>query len=144
MFNPNVIAQNILQKAQVANSIALLGRLMVAYIFVSAGWMKLNFYADTAQFMQSMGVPAALLPLTILLELGGGLALILGLQTRLLALALAGFSILTALMMHSGTNPQDGIQFMKNFAMAGGLLFVALHGAGHFSLDHLLERAASR
>ena len=144
MFNPNVMAHNILQKTQVANSIALLGRLMVAYIFVSAGWMKLNFYADTAQFMQSMGVPAALLPITILLELGGGLALILGLQTRVVALALAGFSVLTALMMHNGTSPEDGIQFMKNFAMAGGLLFMALYGAGRFSIDYILERGASR
>lgn len=139
MYNPNMIAQNILHKPAVSNSVALFARLLVAYIFVSAGWMKLSFYADTAQYMQNMGIPAALLPLTILLELGGGIALILGLQTRLVALALAGFSILTALMMHTGA--QDSIQFMKNFAMAGGLFFMALYGAGRFSLDHYLEKS---
>lgn len=143
MFNPNIILANVLNKPSLHHTVALLARLMVAYIFLRAGWMKLNFYADTAQYMQAMGLPSVLLPMTIVLELGGALALIFGLQTRVAALALAVFSILTALLMHSGSNPQDAIQYMKNFAMAGGLLFMMLYGAGRYSFDFCLEKNKS-
>lgn len=86
--------------------------------------------------MEAMGVPGMLLPLVILLEVGGGLALILGWQTRWVALALAGFTVLTALIFHTNFAEQTQmIMFMKNIAMTGGLLYVATFGAGAWSLD---------
>jgi len=83
-----------------------------------------------------MGVPGALLPLVIATELGGGLLIVLGLWTRLAALALAGFSLLAALLFHSNLGDQmQMILFLKNFAIAGGFLFLFAHGAGAWSLD---------
>jgi putative oxidoreductase len=86
--------------------------------------------------MESMGVPGALLPLVILTEVGGGIALIVGWRTRWAAAALALFTLLTAAIFH--TNFSDGTQmimFMKNLSIAGGLLFIAAHGAGAYALD---------
>lgn len=115
----------------------LVGRLLMAQIFLIAGFGKITGYAGTQGYMEAMGVPGALLPLVIALEVGGGLALVLGLQTRLAALALAGFSIVSALLFHNNLADQTQmIMFMKNFAMAGGLLILAGHPvANTLSLD---------
>ena len=85
-----------------------------------------------------MGVPGAMLPLTILVEFGGGLALLFGFQARFAAFGLGVFSLITAFLFHGGE--ADAINFMKNFAMAGGLFFLMLHGAGKLSLDHVIEK----
>jgi putative oxidoreductase len=85
--------------------------------------------------MQAMGVPGALLPLVILLELGGGLALVAGFQTRLTGLALAVFTVVAAFIFHGGHDQVSQIMFMKNLAMAGGLLALTLNGGGRASLD---------
>ena len=77
-------------------------------------------------------MPGMLLPLVILLELGGGLAILVGWQTRWVAYALAGFSVVAAIIFHSDL----GNDFMKNFAIAGGLLLLAVNGAGALSLDN--------
>ncbi|MGD8875847.1 MAG: DoxX family membrane protein, partial [Gammaproteobacteria bacterium] len=69
----------------------LTGRILVSAIFIMAGINKISGYAGTQGYMESMGVPGALLPLVILLELGGGLAVLLGWQTRIAAFLLAGF-----------------------------------------------------
>ena len=76
--------------------------------------------------------------LTILVEFGGGLALLFGFQARFAVFGLDLFSVITAFIFHDGA--QASINFMKNFAMAGGLLFLMLHGAGKMSLDHLIEK----
>lgn len=110
----------------------------MAYIFIMAGWGKITAYSATVGYMESMGVPGAMLPLTILVEFGGGLALLLGFQARFAAMGLALFSLITAFIFHSGA--EDAINLMKNFAMAGGLFFLMLHGAGKISLDHLIEK----
>lgn len=82
------------------------------------------------------GVPGMLLPLVILLEAGGGLALVVGWQTRWTAFGLAGFSVLAALIFHNNLGDQmQMIMFMKNMAIAGGLLLLAEHGAGEFSFE---------
>jgi len=120
----------------------LAGRLLIAAIFVSAGWSKLGGYAGTQAYMESVGVPGALLPLVIALELGGGLAIVLGLLTRLAALGLALFSVASALLFHASADPVQQILFMKNLAMAGGFLFLVAHGAGAWSLDARLFRRA--
>lgn len=118
------------------NSVLILAaRLLASAIFIVAGYGKVTGYDGTVQYMQSVGLPAALLPLVILLELGGGLALLLGFQTRLAALALAVFSIISAFIFHSGADQMQQIMFLKNFAMAGGLLAFVVFGAGRLSLD---------
>ena len=120
----------------------LIGRILLAHIFILAGINKLGtHYAQNQGHMESVGVPGMLLPLVILLELGGGLALALGLKTRLAAWALAAFCIATALLFHKDFGDQmQMIMLMKNFAMAGGLLILAEHGAGFYSLDRLFGR----
>lgn len=118
------------------NSVLILAaRLLISAIFIVAGYGKITGYDGTAQYMQAMGVPAAILPLVILLELGGGIALLVGFQTRLAALALAGFSIISAFIFHTGADQMQQIMFLKNFAMAGGLLAFTVFGAGRLSLD---------
>ena len=138
MLNPNVVVKNLSQNTQFNAVISLVARVLMAYIFIVAGWGKVTAYQATAGYMESMGVPAALLPMTILVELGGGLALLFGFQARFAALGLAVFSLITAFLFHGGA--EDGINFMKNLAMTGGLFFLMLHGAGKFSLDHAIEK----
>ena len=104
----------------------LAGRVLIAQIFLMAGINKIGGYAGTQGYMEAMGVPGSLLPLVIVLEIGGALALIAGWQTRLVSLALAGFSILSAIIFHANFADQTSmIMFMKNFAIAGGLLVLA-------------------
>ena len=116
---------------------APLGRLLIALIFVISGVGKLGSYAGTQGYMESMGVPGMLLPLVIALELLGGLAIILGWQTRLVAFLLAGFCIVSAVLFHGNIGDQmQQIQFLKNLGLAGGFLFLVAHGAGAWSLDN--------
>ncbi len=138
MLNPNVVVKNLSQNTQFNAVMSLVARVLMAYIFIIAGWGKVTAYQATAAYMESMGVPAALLPMTILVELGGGLALLFGFQARFAALGLAVFSLITAFLFHGSA--EDGINFMKNLAMTGGLFFLMLHGAGRFSLDHVIEK----
>lgn len=120
----------------------LVARLLVAQIFLIAGLGKIGNYAGTQAYMDAMGVPGMLLPLVILLEVGGGLALVLGWQTRWVSWTLAGFSIVAAAIFHSNLADQmQMIMFMKNFAMAGGLLVLSVHGAGAYSLDHRFQKS---
>jgi putative oxidoreductase len=112
-------------------------RLLLAQIFLLAGVSKITGYADTQGYMEAMGIPGALLPLVILLEVGGGLAIILGWQTRLVAIALALFSLAAAAIFHNELADQiQMIMFMKNIAIAGGFILLAVHGAGGYSLDN--------
>lgn len=72
MFNPNVVVKNIVNQANTDATLAVIARVLMAYIFIVAGWGKLTAYSATVGYMESMGVPSAMLPLTILVELGGG------------------------------------------------------------------------
>ena len=123
-------------------SLSLLGRVGLSAIFLISGWGKLAGYDATQGYMESVGVSGALLPLVIALELGGGLAVLAGLFTRWTALALAGFSIASALFFHAAADPMQQIMFWKNVAMAGGFLVLAANGAGALSLDARLPRRA--
>lgn len=117
-------------------------RILMAQIFLMAGLSKMGQYAGTQAYMDSMGVPGMLLPLVIMLEVGGALALIVGWQTRWAAIALAGFSAVSAVIFHANFADQvQMIMFMKNWAIAGGLLMLATHGAGSFSLENRLARS---
>jgi putative oxidoreductase len=114
----------------------LLGRTLISAIFLLAGLQKIGGYAATQGYMAAMGVPGALLPLVIALEVGGAVAIILGYRTRIAAFLLAGFSIVSALIFHRALGDQvQFIMFMKNLAMAGGFLFLVARGSGEWSLD---------
>ena len=140
MFNPNVVVKNIVNQPNTDAIVALIGRILLAFIFIASGWGKITGYAATVGYMEAMGVPGALLPLTILVELGGGLALLFGFQTRFAAFGLGVFSILTAILFHAGADQSQAINFMKNLSMAGGFFILMLHGAGKFSIDHAIEK----
>jgi putative oxidoreductase len=113
------------------------GRILMALIFVLAGLNKIGAIDGTQAYMEAMGVSGILIYPTILFEVGAGLAIVIGYQTKLVALALAGFCIVTAVLFHNNLGDQTQfILFMKNFAMAGGFLFLARDGAGEFSLDN--------
>ena len=138
MFNPNTVVKTLVNQPAANAAVALIARFFMAYIFLVAGWGKITAYSATVGYMESMGVPGAMLPLTILVEFGGGLALLFGFQARFAALGLAVFSLITAFLFHGGA--EDSINFMKNFAMTGGLLFLMLQGAGKFSIDQAIEK----
>jgi putative oxidoreductase len=117
---------------------APLGRFFISTIFVMAGLNKISGYEGTSGYMDTMGVPSGLLPLVIILEVIGGLAIIIGWKTRPVAFVLAGFSILSALIFHADFTDQNMmIMFMKNIAIAGGFLFLVAHGSGAYALDNL-------
>lgn len=123
----------------------LVGRTLIGAVFSMAGYSKIGAYAGTQAYMESAGLPGALLPLVIAFEIGAGLALILGLQTQLAALLLSGFTLLTALMFHFDlADPVQSLFFFKNMAIAGGLLVMAAFGAGPFSLDHWVSKTRTR
>lgn len=117
--------------------IPLISRILLGLIFVLAGAGKLADPAGTAGYISSGGLPGTLLVWpTIALEVLGGLAVIIGFKARWAALALAGFSILAAVLYHNNFADQTQmVMFLKNLAMAGGLLLVYLHGAGKYAVD---------
>jgi putative oxidoreductase len=120
------------------NFAALAGRVMLAWIFVLEGWLKIRDYAGTVGYMEAHGVSGTLLPLVILTELGGGMLVAIGLLTRWAALALAGFCLLTIPFFHMA--PGEVLHFYKNLAIAGGFLVLFAQGPGAWSLDGWLER----
>ena len=122
---------------------ALVGRVLLAVMFVSAGFGKITGYEGTAGFMTSVGMPmvGVLLPLTILVELGGGIALIVGWKARWVALILAVFTLLASLVFHNywamagEAVMANMLFFYKNIAVVGGMLMVFAFGPGRFSVD---------
>ncbi len=118
----------------------LAGRVLLSLIFIVAGYSKIGGYAGTAGYMESAGVPGELLPLVILAELGGGIAILLGLFTRPVAVALAGFSVISGVIFHGAPDQVNQIMLMKNIAIAGGFLVLAANGAGAWSIDAKLQK----
>ena len=119
----------------------LAGRTFLAAIFLISGLGKLGAYAGTAAYMDSVGVPGALLPAVIAAEVLGAIAIIVGWKTRITALALAGFTLLSGLLFHSNFgDPVQMIMFLKNVAITGGFLLLAANGAGALSLDRRLAK----
>jgi putative oxidoreductase len=119
-------------------ALPLIGRIGLAAIFLLSGFSKLAAPAATIGYIQSAGLPLPQVAFGIaaLIEVGGGLALVLGFRTRIVAAILAAFAIVTAFAFHNNFADQGQfINFWKNVAMAGGLLQVVAFGAGRFSLD---------
>lgn len=121
------------------NISALAGRVLLSGIFISAGVSKLGAgYAGTQGYMEMMGVPGSLLPLVIATEILAGIAVLVGFKTRIAAFLLAGFSVLAAVLFHFDFADQmQSILFMKNLAIAGGLLTLVAHGGGAVAVDNL-------
>jgi putative oxidoreductase len=118
--------------------LAFAGRLLIGVPFAMSGLSKLAAYGATTAMIGAVGLPVPPLAfaVAVAVELGGGLLLIAGFQTRLVAIALALFSLATALSFHSNFADQNQmIHFLKNVMMAGGLLQVVAFGAGSFSID---------
>lgn len=114
----------------------LIGRIFLGALFLIAGFGKLSDVAGFTGFMASAGVPAFLAWPAVIFELALGASMILGFQTRIMALLGAGFCLLAGLLYHF--NPADQMQmtmFLKNVAIAGGFLMVFAHGAGPVALD---------
>ena len=120
--------------------ILLLARALLAVIFIWSGYNKLIHYDYMQGYMVSVGVPGWSMPILILWELGGGLLLLLGAFTRPVALALAAFSVVSALIAHRNfADVNQLIHFMKNLGLTGGYLYVMYTGAGGLSLDKKLK-----
>ena len=122
--------------------LAPLGRLLLGGLFLAAGIGKVTAFAGTSAYIASKGlpVPDVLAALTIALEIAGGLAVIIGYQARLAALALAAFTVAAAILFHDfWAVPKAMVQvqqamFMKNLAIAGGLLLITAFGPGAWSI----------
>jgi putative oxidoreductase len=124
-----------------ASATELAGRVLLASLFLLAGLNKLGAFSATAAYMSSAGVPGALLPAVIATEVLGALAVIVGWKTRVVAILLAGFSLLTALSFHRNfADPIQMIMFLKNVSIAGGFLLLVANGAGPLSVDQRIAR----
>lgn len=125
------------------NQLALAARILMAILFLVAGWGKLTGFAGTAGYIASVGLPLPQLgvAIAIAVELGGGLALLAGFQTRAVALVMAVFTVATGVFFHNfWAMPADQVMlnqvmFLKNLSIAGGLLMMSAFGAGAFSVD---------
>jgi putative oxidoreductase len=119
-------------------AVPLVGRILLSAIFLYSGFGKLASPAATLVYIEAMGLPFAKIAYAtaIVIEIVGGLALVAGYRTRLAAFALASFCVATAVAFHGHLGDQSQfLHFMKNLAMAGGLLQVAAFGAGNMSMD---------
>ena len=123
-------------KNDLENAALLLGRLLLAALFILEGWSKVRGYDGAAGYMARFGVNGALLPLVIAAEIGGGLCLAVGWQTRLSALVLAGFCVSAAVLFHHNFADRNQLlHFEKDLAIAGGLLVLVVSGAGRWAVD---------
>ena len=120
---------------------ALVGRLLVAALFLIDGWSKVRGYAPAVTYMERFSVPGLLLPAVILVEVGGGLLVAIGWQTRCAALALAIFCIVAAVLFHTNFDDRNQVlHFQKDLAIAGGLLVLMAFGPGRFSVNGIRGR----
>ena len=126
------------------NLTLLAARVLLALIFLAAGANKLSQFGSTVSYMQSMGVAGFLLPAVIALELGGGLAIMLGAFTRTAAVLLAVFCVVAGALFHRNfADPIQAAMFMKNIAIAGGFLALMAAGPGSLSMDSRWRRQAN-
>jgi len=115
-----------------------IGRVLIVLPFAMSGLSKLAAHGPTVEKIAAVGLPFPRLAfaVAVAVELGGGLLLILGYRARSVALALAVFSVLTAVLFHSNFADQNQmIHFLKNVIMAGGLLQIAAFGAGAIGIE---------
>jgi putative oxidoreductase len=124
--------------ASATGYLPLLGRLLLAAIFLLSGVNKLFAPGPTQAYIAAAGLPLPLVAyiVALVVEIGGGVLLVVGYRTREVALALALFTVVAALGFHNNFAEQNQmIHFLKNLAIAGGLLQIVAFGAGSISLD---------
>jgi putative oxidoreductase len=127
-----------------ANAALLVGRILLALIFVVSGLSKLTSIEATMGYMEAMGVPGALLWPTIALEVIGGIAIVAGYQTAITSLLLAAFTLVAGILFHSNLGDQmQFINFMKNLAITGGFLALFAAGPGAWSVDARIRGVAT-
>lgn len=120
---------------------AVIGRIMLALIFIISGAMKLSAVSSTGEYMATAGLPANLALPVGLFEVIGGIMIVLGIFTRLTALAFAAFCLLTALLFHRETaDPMQAAAALKNIAIAGGFLCLFAYEGKSWSLDSYRAR----
>ena len=124
------------------NALLLAARLLLAFIFVHEGVFLLLNFDSAASATSKVGVPNVAFVATIVLQLLAGMAVALGVFTRLGAAALALFCFLTAFMFHTHFGVRDELlHFEKDLAIAGGLLVLAIYGVGDWSIEATLPRS---
>jgi putative oxidoreductase len=123
---------------------ALAGRFLLSAIFLHEAYAKLTAYGPSQTYMRAFGLPGELLPLAIAVELGCGLLVVVGFQTRIASLLLAGFCLVTALVFHTKLGDRNQLlHFEKDLAIAGGFLVLFAHGGGAWALDVLRGRGVA-
>jgi putative oxidoreductase len=127
------------------NPATLVGRILLATLFVLSGFGKIVGYSGTEAYMSSHGLPlvSVLLPLTILVELGGGLCIVLGLYARQVAIVMFLFLIPVTLVFHTSGDSANQIQLLKNLSIMGAMLLLAAFGPGLWSIDARRKRSIS-
>ncbi len=125
-----------------AKALALLvGRIFIVGIFIWDATLMVRSQESTIAYMEAFGVPGGLMPVAAFFQFAGGILVVLGLLTRPVALAFAGYCLLTAFIFHNNFGATgEIIQFGKDFAMAGGFLILLGSGAGGWSLDARIGR----
>jgi len=119
-----------------ANFFDLIGRIFISSIFLLSGYNKIFNYGNTVAWMEGFSIPGFLLWPTIVLEILLPILIIIGYQTQISAILLAMFCIATAVIFHLDfSNQMQTIAFLKNFALAGGFLFIAVHGPKEWSME---------
>jgi putative oxidoreductase len=128
------------------DAVALIGRILMAVMFIMSGFGKVVAPAATIATIAAVGlpVPQASYAISIIIELGGSLLLVLGWQTRLVSAIFSAFCIATALTVHRNVaDPNQLFHFLKNIAITGGFFQLIAFGAGRYSLDARRAAAAS-
>ena len=122
------------------NSVLLVARCLVAALFLWSGIGQVQGYDETAIYLARHGVIGGLLPIAVFIELAGAILIIAGYRTRWVCLVLAGFCVVTALLFHSNFADRAQVfHFLKNAAIAGGLLALYVTGPGRLSFDAIGE-----
>lgn len=127
----------------VSDAAALVGRILLALIFITSGWGKIGGFEGTVGYIASKGLPLPQLGaiLAIVVELGGGILLVIGYKARWAALAIGIFTLVSAIFFHdywaaeAAQKMAQQINFWKNVAITGGMLMVFAFGPGRYSLD---------
>ena len=120
-----------------SNLFDLLGRIFISSIFLLSGYNKIFNYTDTVTWMEGFGVPGFLLAPAIILEILLPVLIIIGYRTQISAMILGVFCITTAFIFHSDfSNQMQVIAFLKNFALTGGFIFIAVNGPKEWSIEN--------
>lgn len=139
-----MIAISTTQCTMFYNAVALISRLLLAWIFLHEGAFLVANFTSASASMAKLGIPAYLLVATIALQLVAGAAIAAGWHARWGALALGLFCLATAVLFHTNfANRNELLHFEKDLAIAGGMFVLMVHGPGGWSVDGIWQRKMS-